>query len=108
MDDSKTESKKVALEAAQLALALQAEITRDQIKQISKDAAEQAITSFHRRYGLKASHWVYLDEQYAAHKNTGTWIRRALVVGLLTICLSFSADAIVHELQSIFGSKTHQ
>ena len=94
--------KSIAREAAQLALSLQSQLTSEQIERISKEAAEEAISSFHKRYGLQAEHWVFLKELRLAHHNTSSWIKKAFVITVLTISLSFGADAILNELKSLF------
>ncbi|MBL4865291.1 MAG: hypothetical protein JKY67_02820 [Pseudomonadales bacterium] len=98
----KQDSKSIAREAAQLALRLHTEQTREQIKQIAKEDAQEAVKEFHERYDLHAEDWVFLKELRIAHKNTSSWVKKLLIIALLTISLSFGADAIVNELKIIF------
>ena len=100
MNDS--DAKSIAREAAQLAIKLHPERSHEQIKQIAKEAAQEAVTEFHERYNLHAEDWVFLKELRIAHKNTSSWIKRFLIIALLTISLSFSADAIMNELKTVF------
>jgi hypothetical protein len=95
-------NKTIAREAAQLAISLHSRNTEQDTKRIAKESAQQAVTEFHERYDLHAEDWVFLKELRIAHKNTSSWIKRFLIIALLTISLSFSADAIVNELKVIF------
>ena len=94
--------KAIALEAAQLAVSLQAQISREQMENVSKKAAEDAVTAFHQRYELQPEHWVFLKELRVAHQTTGSWVKKFLIIAVLSVSLSFGADAILNELQTVF------
>ena len=101
-DMAEQRDKSIAREAAQIALQLHKQETDNQVSQIAKEAAQEAVTEFHERYDLHAEDWVFLKELRVAHKNTSSWIKKFLIIGLLTVSLSFGADAIMEKLELFF------